>query len=460
MAGDIIPIELGLTRGDFVTLWAPEWREGDDEWEAFLGHEEDLYAFEAVAQLAAFIRTDDDNDLVDHPSWPVVSALAANELEPDDLHRFDLVGVPELVAEDPDSDTLAELAATFEMVQTLGDVCELDKVTAFFANNPHLGSVGMGVEAYVGKDGQNLWDRVGASIAKSWDTVIDALDSIVTSPDVDPSAVDIAEAELIAAAENIVDIDDALDSIVTSPDVDPSAVDIAEAELIAAAENIVDIDDVSDEDPDVETDDDADDTDDADDIETPDPIADAAAEDTFWATVGIDPIRIITSENTYYTLRCYIDDDPIFLGRAGSITVFGSERALARYLADDHDHELAKVSTYADVQTAAVDGSLRIEVTEDNVYVLPGLADDLADGPTTVDPEQLDLAVELFTDAADFADDDSVETALASSTPLGWYVSYTLEPDPNRMAPSAPFDAEAEAWRALEREFESRLRKE
>lgn len=425
MAGDIIPIELGLTRGDFVTLWAPEWREGDDEWEAFLGHEEDLYAFEAVAQLAAFIRTDDDNDLVDHPSWPVVSALAANELEPDDLHRFDLVGVPELVAEDPDSDTLAELAATFEMVQTLGDVCELDKVTAFFANNPHLGSVGMGVEAYVGKDGQNLWDRVGASIAKSWDTVIDALDSIVTSPDVDPSAVDIAEAELIAAAENIVDIDD-----------------------------------VSDEDPDVETDDDADDTDDADDIETPDPIADAAAEDTFWATVGIDPIRIITSENTYYTLRCYIDDDPIFLGRAGSITVFGSERALARYLADDHDHELAKVSTYADVQTAAVDGSLRIEVTEDNVYVLPGLADDLADGPTTVDPEQLDLAVELFTDAADFADDDSVETALASSTPLGWYVSYTLEPDPNRMAPSAPFDAEAEAWRGLEREFESRLRKE
>jgi len=236
-------------------------------------------------------------------------------MEPDDLHRFDLVGVPELVAEDPDSDTLAELAATFEMVQTLGDVCELDKVTAFFANNPHLGSVGMGVEAYVGKDGQNLWDRVGASIAKSWDTVIDALDSIVTSPDVDPSAVDIAEAELIAAAENIVDIDD-----------------------------------VSDEDPDVETDDDADDTDDADDIETPDPIADAAAEDTFWATVGIDPIRIITSENTYYTLRCYIDDDPIFLGRAGSITVFGSERALARYLADDHDHELAKVSTYADVR--------------------------------------------------------------------------------------------------------------
>ncbi|SNT46013.1 primosomal protein [Rhodococcoides kyotonense] len=426
MAGDIIPIELGLTRGDFVTLWAPEWREGDDEWEAFLGHEDDLYGFEAVAQLAAFIRNDTDNDLVDHPSWTVVSALAANELEPDDLHRFDLVGVPELVAEEPDSDVLAELDAAFEMVQTLGDVCELPSVTSFFAGNPHLGAVGVGVEAFLGKDGQALWDRIGSAVAKSWDDVVDAIDSVVKTPDVDADAVEVAEAELLAAAENIVDVDDVSD----------------------------------DSDGDDDSDDDSDDADsDEDDVDV-DPIAEAAADDGFWTTVGIDPIRIITSDDTVYTLRCYIDDEPIFLGRAGSITVFGSERSLARYLADDHDHELAKVSTYADVQTAAVDGSLEIEVTDENVYVLPGLADDLSEGPTAVDVDQLDLAVELFTDAADFAGDESVETALATSTPLGWYVSYTLEPDPNRLAPSAPFHAEAEAWRALEREFEARLRKQ
>lgn len=429
MAGDIIPIELGLTRGDFVTLWAPEWHEGDDEWEAFLGHEEDLYGFEAVAHLAAFIRTNDDNDLVDHPSWKIVSALAANELEPDDLHRFDLVGVPELVAEDPDSDILAELAATFEMVQTIGEVCELSTVTSFFAGNPHLGSVGIGVDAYVGKDGQTLWNRIGASISKSWDAVIDAIDSVVTSPDVDAAAVDVAEAELLAATENEVDVDDVSDE-------DDDTLD----------------DDASDED--------RSDEDTVDEEVTADPIADAAAEEGFWASVGIDPVQIITSEDTYYTLRCYIDDEPIFLGRTGSITVFGSERALARYLADDHDHDLAKVSTYAEVQTAAIDGSLHIEITDDNVYVLPGLADDLAEGPEAVDIDQLDLAVELFTDAADFAEDDSVETALAQSTPLGWYVSYTLEPDPNRLAPSAPFELEAEAWRALERDFEARLRKE
>ena len=421
MAGDIIPIELGLTAGDFSTLWAPEWREGDDEWEAFLGHEEDLYGFSTVAELAAFVRSDDDNDLVDHPSWKMVSALAAHELEPDDLHRFDLVAVPELVASDPEADVLAELQATFDIVSSIGDVCELRPVTSFFGSNPFVGAVGGGVENFLGREGGELWDRIGAAVAKHWDDVLDAVDSIVTSPDVDSAAVAVAEAEITAAAENAVDADDVTD------DIDSDSDDDDEDDDSAAVDR--------------------------------DPIAAAAAEDTFWTTVGIDPIRIITSDDTLYTLRCYLGDKPVFLGRGGAISVFGSERSLARYLADDHDHDLAQVSTYSDVQTAAIDGSLDITITDDNVYVLPGLADDLAAGPTAVDVEQLDLAVELFTDAADFAGDDSVDEALATSTPLGWYVSYALEPSPDRLAPSAPFDVEAEAWRALEREFESRLRK-
>ncbi|MCJ0890656.1 primosomal protein [Rhodococcus sp. ARC_M5] len=425
MAGDIIPIELGLTAGDFSTLWAPEWREGDDEWEAFLGHEEDLYGFSTVAELAAFVRSDDDNDLVDHPSWRVVSALAAHELEPDDLHRFDLVAVPELVASDPEADVLAELQATFDIVSSIGDVCELRPITSFFGSNSFVGAVGGGVESFLGREGSELWDRIGAAVAKHWDDVLDAVDSIVTSPAVDSAAVAVAEAEITAAAENAVDADDVTDDIDSDSDDDSD-------------------DDDSDEDT-AEVD--------------RDPIAAAAAEETFWTTVGIDPIRIITSDDTVYTLRCYLGDKPVFLGRGGAISVFGSERSLARYLADDHDHDLAQVSTYSDVQTAAIDGSLDIQITDDNVYVLPGLADDLAEGPTAVDVDQLDLAVELFTDAADFAGDDSVDEALATSTPLGWYVSYTLEPSPDRLAPSAPFDVEAEAWRALEREFESRLRK-
>ncbi|UGT39507.1 primosomal protein [Nocardia yamanashiensis] len=414
-SGDIVPIALGLTKGDLVTLWAPRWRDGDDEWQAFLGHEEDLYGFESVAELAAFIRTNSDNDLVDHPAWKIIAGLSAAELEPEEQFVFDLVGVPELAAEDPDPEVVSELEETLDIVRNLGDVCELDTVIKFFGSHPVLGALPAGVSAFAGQEGEELWNQIGAAIAKDWDAVLDAVDSVVSLPEVDADAVAVAEAELLAAEENVVDAEDAADS-----------------------------DEESEFEP-VDLDEDDEDEDDED--------------LSFWHEIGIDPVKIVTSDGTFFTLRCYVDDEPIFLGTDGKITVFGSERALARYLADDHEHDLARVSTYGDVQTAAVDGSLEVEVDDENVYVLPGLADDLAEGPQAVDTDQLDLAVELFTDAADYADDDTVEAALAVSTPLGWYVSYLLNPDPTRMAPNPPFQAEAEAWKVLQEAFETRLNK-
>ena len=135
--------------------------------------------------------------------------------------------------------------------------------------------------------------------------------------------------------------------------------------------------------------------------------------------MGIDPIRIMTSSGTFYTLRCYLDDRPIFLGRNGRISVFSSERALARYLADEHDHDLSDLSTYDDIRTAATDGSLKIDITDDNVYVLSGLADDFADGPDAVDREQLDLAVELLRDIGDYSEESTVDKALDNGQAAG-----------------------------------------
>ena len=109
MAQDIVPIELGLTQGDVVTLWAPRWREKGEEWEAFLGDEEDLFVFPDAAHLAAFVRTAEEHDLTDHPAWPIVPSLGVADLSPDDNHQFDLVGVPELIAEDPDTWTIGVL---------------------------------------------------------------------------------------------------------------------------------------------------------------------------------------------------------------------------------------------------------------------------------------------------------------------------------------------------------------
>ena len=81
------------------------------------------------------------------------------------------------------------------------------------------------------------------------------------------------------------------------------------------------------------------------------------------------------------------------------------------------------------------------------MYALTGLATDIADGPAASTCNQLDLAVELFTDAADFGDDDTVSEALGFRPRSVWFVDYAINPDPKRLAPSGPFDNESEAWR-------------
>ncbi|MGW9264155.1 primosomal protein [Gordonia terrae] len=428
MAGDIVPIELGLTDGNSFTLWAPRWREGDDEWEAFLGLDEDLYVLPGVAELAAFIRTNEDNDLVEHPAWSTVVGVQAEELVPDERHSYDLVGVPELAAEDPTPEVIAELEDALEIVRILGEVCELTPVTKFFNGNPILGAVTTGTRNFDGREGTDLWVRIGRLIAKHWDDVLDAIDGVISTPKVDAKAVETAEAELEAAAS-------------AEDEDEPTDDDI---ENVGAADT--DDDESVDTEDDEHVDDDHDDEDDYDD-------------DDFWASVGIDPVKIVTSAGEYLTLRCYLGDDPVFLGSKGKIFVFTSARSLSRFLADENEHDLADLSTFDEVRTEATDGSLEFDVIDDNVYVLPGLADDIADGPRRMDRDQLDLAVELFTDAADYAGDNTVTEALGTTTPLGWFVDYTVNPDPKRMAPSGPFDNEAEAWRALEHDFEARLTK-
>ena len=118
---------------------------------------------------------------------------------------------------------------------------------------------------------------------------------------------------------------------------------------------------------------------------------------------------------------------------------------MARYLADEHEHDLSELATYDDIRTAATDGSLDVEVTEENVYVLSGLADDLADGPDAVDRDQLELAVELLRDVGEYSEDDIVEEALDADQPLGRLIAHVLDPETVR-PPSPPY---AERRRAV-----------
>jgi hypothetical protein len=397
MVVDIVPIELAVTAGNLVTLWAPRWREDGEEWEAFLGDEKHLVAFADVAALVSFVRTAQDHDLIDHPAWALVARLPAPELQPAESHRYDLVGVPELVAQPPDTWVIGELADVVSIVRSLADVCGLEVVHDVLDSTAGFSMLEGGTLAFGGREGARHWDALCTVIAQRWDEVIDALDAVIRSPDVNEAALQAAAIELSQAR-----------SVLGEQDGAP-----AKAGDPALA---------------------------------------------FWSEVGIDPIRITSDLGEYYTLRCYLDDAPVFLGQDGRIDVFGSPGSLVRYLAETREeHDLEAVSTWPQVIQRAQERELGVAIDSGNSYRLDGLADDLAGGPETVDPRQLELAVELITDAERWAGSDAASKALASSEPLGWLVSFLLRPDPTRLAPSAPFDAEVAAWRALVGGFEDRL---
>lgn len=402
MASDIVPIQLSLTEGDLVTLWAPRWREDGEEWEAFLGDEDALFAFPEVTQLAAFVRTAAEHDLVDHPAWSVVPDLTVPELTPEETQRYDIVGVPEIVAEDPDTWAVGELAEIVAMVRSIADVCELDAVTDVLDSAPAFALLSQGTLPFAGREGMRLWTQLVETISQRWDDVIDALDDIVTTPDVDAAA-------LAAAEKEVVVVEDADEPTVTA----------------------------------------------ADEVGGPD-----EEETGFWEEVGIDPVRITTRDGDHYTLRCYLDDKPVFLGSEGRIDVFRSERALARWLGEEGatGHDLVAASTWPEIVERAGVGELEVEVDDLNAYTLTGLSDDLAEGPLAVDPAQLELATELLIDVGDWAGDEEPRRALAESQALGWLVSFVTKPDPTRLAPSPPFGTEAARFRELVEELTTRFR--
>ena len=423
MASDIVPIRLALTRGDVVTLWAPPWREDGEEWEAFLGDDDHVFVFDEVAALAAFVRTASGHDLTDHPAWSEVPGLSVAELSPDGEHRYDLVGLPELAAADPDTDTVAELHEAVSIVRSLADVCDLGDVIAVLDGEPGFGRLREGPAAFAGRDGAKRWRALSATVADKWDAVVDTVDGLVITPDVDAGALAKArtEAEELAARAE------------TAPE-DPDADDdtaLEDAALGAGGETA----------------------------------ADEAEEGPtgFWGEVGIDPIRITSGDRSVVTLRCYLDDKPVFLGSDGRIDVFRSEQALFRALADPAHtavtkNDLAVAGTFTDVLEAAQVGDLDGGVEDMNTYVLSGIGADLADGVLDLDPVQLDLATELLLDVGEWAGDPEPADALAESNSLGWLVSFVVRPDPTRMAPSPPFTQEAAAWGELVAGLEARLR--
>jgi len=401
VAADIVPIQLGLTEGNGFTLWAPRWLEDGEEWEAFLGHEENLYVFPTAAHLAAFIRSTDEHDLSDHPEWETAVTALADELVPDEDHRFDIVGVPDLVAEAADVWTLAELADTVAILRSLAEVCDLDAVNDVLTSSDGFALLSHGQAAFTGRTGERLWDEIGAVVVAKWDRVVDALDAIVSTPEVDAAELATAEAELAATQ-----------AFVTA-DVEP---EVGEED--------------QDRDPELE----------------------------FWDGIGIDPVEITVDERTGWTLRCYVDDHPVFLSKGGRILIFSGPERLENYLADASvANSMTDLDAYADIGKAVKQGDAAVLAGPENTYRLDGIHAALISGPGGVDRRQLGLAAELLADAAAARGDDETLEALGSSSPLGYLVTSIVRPEPDRQIPSPPFEDEADAFQVLTERFSGTL---
>ena len=397
----IVPVKLSLTEGDFYTLWAPKWRQHGSEWQAFLGDDEAVLAFNSPAELLCFVESGTKHDLLDHPQWDQFAGRDADRVTPAKRDEYDLIGMPEALAGRPSHQNVSTVARNLEMASALADVAGAEHTTIFFASHSILRNVSRGADHYSGEQGMSEWSGVGHVIAGNWKKVIEDLDEhvrVVSSDDFDAAKVS-----------------DAKERISSSAAASAAAAKEAEEKRKAAAE-------------------------------AADPY-----DNSPWAAAGIDPIKITAQSKSVYTLRTYLDGKPIFLGKWGEIFTFDSPKTLVRWIIDNDDHDLARVSTWEEVVAAANAGELEVQVHPDNQYSFNGIVRDIEKGPEAVDSDQMARCYEVCADAADWAGDDSINSYMLANPRLQDYLGYMLGSTEHAgYVPSKPYTEHAESWKGLE----------
>lgn len=397
----ILPVKLSLTEGDFYTLWAPKWRQNGSEWQAFLGDDESVLAFNSPAELLCFVESGNKHDLLDHPQWDQFAGRDADRVTPAKRDEYDLIGMPEALAGRPSHQNVSTVARNLEIASALADVAGAEHTTIFFASHSILRNVSRGADHYSGEQGMSEWSGVGHVIAGNWKAVIEDLDKhvrVVSSDDFDTAKVSDAKERISSAAA-----------------ANAAAAKKAEEKRKAAAE-------------------------------AADPY-----DNSPWAAAGIDPIKITAQSKSVYTLRTYLDGKPIFLGKWGEIFTFDSPKILVRWIMDNDDHDLARVSTWEEVVAAANAGELEVQVHPDNQYSFNGIVRDIEKGPEAVDSDQMARCYEVCADAADWAGDDSINSYMLANPRLQDYLGYMLGSTEHAgYVPSKPYNEHAESWKGLE----------
>jgi hypothetical protein len=403
----IVPIALTLDDRTGYTLWAPPWEEDGEEWQAFLGttvgDTAKVHLFPTPAALAAYCRTSTDHDLADHPVWPVVAGLGPEDLTPDDDHRFDLDGVYDIAAEGPDRWAVEELAATIDIVSRLAECLDTSgaeddeddddsqfEAVAELAGKPEIGSLGLGVEAFVGRSGEDAWVGVGGALDDLWEDVVEELDEHL-----DWTGAGSASLEDYPAASEVEDVDpdDVPDDVVLVDDDESDGTAGAPVRTIARGGRL---------------------------SSSPAEVAKAGA---FWESVGILPVEVVVPGVAGVTLRCYVEDVARFLGRDGEVFLFGSPAELAAFCRGTEDHDLMEIASWPEVADTDVP-PLPADQDRYDLTELTEVLSEVADGAAgLVDHQAFAQPVEGVRDLAEYAGLSRVDQLLAPSAPLGQAVA-------------------------------------
>ena len=149
---EIVPVELTLPSGTWVTLYQRDWDDADDDSLAFLGGDDAVYAFPSAAELSSYAGGNDDHHLGASPLWPSVKRRFRDDFTPSAENSYDLTRPTER-----GQDMLAELLVYLRMEVPEGDDWSLHPLARAMPQ-PSLIPVYTGADYRLPEGGTTLWD--------------------------------------------------------------------------------------------------------------------------------------------------------------------------------------------------------------------------------------------------------------------------------------------------------------
>ena len=396
------------------TVWAAPWLEDGEEWQAFLGANGRVWLFEELADLQATLHGAVDNDLSDHPLWPMLQTLPADQLAPDEGYRFDLDGVPARTEAEADPEVVEEVTESVDMVERIAECCDNGTLLRLLEQPGFADLLGFDEEDEDDEEDEEDEDDEDdeedeedeGDEAEAEDDEAEAEDEEDEEDEAEEAGDDGATAEATeedTAGEDEDDDedDDAWAEIGT-------AIRTAWPGLLKKLEECVEWRTAADlPEPAEEV---------AAAVAAGDEPRDSEADVRFWDSVGIMPVELTLPSGTGYTLRCYVDDAPRFLGTDMTVDVFRSRAGLVDFCQHENTHDLADLETWAEVRDAE---DLDVTPPRSERYDLLGVDAQLIGGPTVVDVRMVRGGVDVMRDLAEYCELAGVQAAFGADSPLG-----------------------------------------